>query len=772
VNISNVDSREALRRARALHHYEDHVAFFYAKLSASAAAIISFLLTNEMPILLAAVGMLAIMLFDISNIQQQKKLLAQPDGDFADWEYHYTFLSTFFMLLVGLWCFFSFTLTKDLFIHLLCVSIAMGNVLTLLCRNFSNERILTLQLFAVGIPLILGVLSYGDYRSLVLCTFFLPLFSSVRDISGRLRSMFRDLERQSDEKEAFGVQLNEALESMSHGLLMFDETMHLKIINKTAREILDIEEDFNCYHKSLKQIARMVDFKKPLLNRVRVLEENLSKRLHENSIERIFKISETQYLELSMKMRNDGGCVLVIEDVTQRIEYQMRINELAKFDELTGLCNRSFFLQQATSKLRLLGKDEEAALIFFDLDDFKRVNDTLGHEAGDYILTNVAERLRNILPRGAIAARYGGDEFVIYVRARDCRIGIETLADQIVSEISTDLQFNNQVLRFGISAGVAVCPNDGRTVERLLKLADLALYAAKGAGKNQYYFFTAELEETLQKRILLEDDLAEAIHHKKLDLHFQPIIGMDSGKVEVFEALTRWKREGLEVPPDIFIPLAEDLGLIRAIGEWTLLEACRQCKTWPEEIRVAVNLSAVQFQVGSVIQAVRNALDETGLEPSRLEVEITETAVLNDMSHAVVVLEALSEIGVGVSLDDFGTGYSSLSYLHKLPLDKLKIDKSFVDNIADSPRSRTLLKGVTVLGKALHLKVVVEGVETQAQFDLLREHYDVDLIQGWLFSRALPAGDTREYAWRSHGKSTPQDEAIKIPHIHMDKAAS
>ena len=255
------------------------------------------------------------------------------------------------------------------------------------------------------------------------------------------------------------------------------------------------------------------------------------------------------------------------------------------------------------------------------------------------------------------------------------------------------------------------------------------------------------MEEILHERLQMEDDLAKAVQGQNLELHFQPIVNMSTQKPTVFEALTRWKRNGKEnVPPAEFIPLAEDLGLIREIGEWTLKEACRQCTFWPDGTSVAVNVSAVQFQVGSITEVVQEALIETGLDPHRLEIEITETAVLNDMAHAILVLEQLSELGVRISLDDFGTGYSSLSYLHKLPLDKLKIDKSFIDDLVNSERSKTLLKGITAMGKALDLKLVVEGIEHQEQFDLLKNHYQVDFMQGYFFSKALPANAAIEFA--------------------------
>ncbi|MGI9351181.1 MAG: putative bifunctional diguanylate cyclase/phosphodiesterase [Rhizobiaceae bacterium] len=730
-----------------LTHYEDHAAFFYGKISASIASLVTYFLTSEFTFLATTIAMLAIMLADVGNIKRHRNLIENGKGDVRVWEYQYRYLSTAFMLITGIWSFYCFILSDNSFLHLLCISTVLGNVLNLLSRNFLDDRTLTLQLCAVGIPLIMGVISYGDFRAMILCGFFMPLFSSVHDISARLRSLFRNVEAQSEEKEAFGIQLNEALESMSHGLIMFDEEMRLRVINQTARQILVISDDINCFGKRLSDISRAIELQKPYVNRVQVLEEALRRRLQNRAHNKIFRMSEKQHIELSIKLRNRGGCVLVIEDVSQRIQYQDRINQLARFDDLTGLCNRNYFYQQSENMAASLPGGQNAGIIFFDLDEFKRINDMLGHEAGDFILANVAERMRDFLPKQAIIGRHGGDEFVIYVEGKYCPEGFEALAQQLISELTRPLDYNKQNLRFGASIGVAVYPDDAITIDRLLKLADLALYESKKAGKNCYTFFSPEMEDTLQERLQMENDLTDAVRSNSLELHFQPIVSMATQKPAVFEALTRWNRNNTDnVSPAIFIPLAEDLGLIREIGEWTLKEACRQCTTWHPETSVAVNVSAVQFQVGSITEAVQAALIETGLDPHRLEIEITESAVLNDMTHAVLVLERLSEIGVRISLDDFGTGYSSLSYLHKLPLDKLKIDKSFIDDLVNSERSKTLLKGITAMGRALDLRLVVEGIENQHQFDLLKDHYNVDFMQGYFFSKALPAPAAKQFA--------------------------
>ncbi len=735
-----------VRRDHMVRYYEDHAAYFYGKISASSGALVTYFMTGQFVFLVSSICMIAIMLADVGNIRSYQGIATDKDKSFFSWEHHYTFLSTAFMLILGVWCFFCFTLTSNPFIHLLSVAISLGNVLSLICRNFSNQRILTLQLLAVAVPMLIGILHYGDYRSMILLAFFLPLFASVRDISQRLRDLFRSAEQQSDAKHAFSEQLNTALGSMSHGLMMFDDDMRIKVINTPALNILGIHKDTNCQDQTLDEISQFVDMDSPTSNKVRIMSDALTERLNSANRDKIFKLSDDQFVEITLQMRNEGGCVMVIEEVSERIRYQSKIDQLARFDELTGLYNRRFFRDQANQSLKNRKEKNAAAIMFFDLDDFKRVNDNLGHQAGDFILTSVAERLNELLPDSAFAGRYGGDEFVVFVDAKDCPDGFDALADAIVKTIPKDVKFKNQQLRFGVSLGIAKFPEDGNSIDRLLKLGDLALYHSKSEGKNCYSHFTPELEESLQKRIIIEEDLIGAIRNQEFELYFQPIVRMDNGKTELFEALVRWRHDihGGISPAD-FIPIAEDLGLIREIGQWTLHEACKQCSRWPDNVSVSVNMSAVQFQVDSITSSIKNALEQSGLDPKRLEIEITETAVLSDMTHAAVVLDELSELGVRISLDDFGTGYSSLSYLHKLPLDKLKIDKSFVDDLDNSQRSRTLLNGIAALGKALELKIVVEGIETKTQYDLLHDNYDVDLAQGFYFSKPMPASHALKF---------------------------
>ena len=429
-----------VRRDHMVRYYEDHAAYFYGKISATTGALVTYYMTGHFVFITTTICMLGIMLADVGNIRSYQKLSTDKDKSFFSWEYHYTYLSTAFMLMLGIWCFFCFTLTNNPFIHLLSVAISLGNVLSLICRNFSNKRVLTLQLLAVAVPMLIGVLHYGDYRSMILCAFFMPLFASVRDISERLRDLFRSAEQQSDAKEAFSRQLDTALRSMSHGLMMFDDEMRIKVINAPALKILGIHHDTDCQDHTLDEVSQFVDLNSPTSNKVRIMADALTERLRSANRDKIFKLSEDQFVEITLQMRNEGGCVMVIEEVSERIRYQSKIDQLARFDELTGLYNRRFFRDQASHVLRNRSQKDSLAIMFFDLDDFKRVNDTMGHQAGDFILTSVAERLKSLLPESAFAGRYGGDEFAVLVDPKVCPNGIDALAEAIVKNVPKNLR--------------------------------------------------------------------------------------------------------------------------------------------------------------------------------------------------------------------------------------------------------------------------------------------------------------------------------------------
>ena len=423
----------------------------------------------------------------------------------------------------------------------------------------------------------------------------------------------------------------------------------------------------------------------------------------------------------------------------------VEIGKLVARDTLTGLPNLFALRARLAEAIGSRGSSGKFAVLFIDLDRFKLVNDTLGHSRGDAVLVAVAERLRSLVRASEFVARFGGDEFVVL----QCGIGsadeASALAGRIVSELSRTYRIDGHEIVGSASIGIAVAPTDGVDADLLLASADLALYRAKAMGRGIWRFFEAGMGAAAQARRDTELDLRNAVSGKEFAIHFQPIVELATGRITVCEALLRWRHSsGRLVSPSEFVPIAEEIGVIDEIGGWVLRESCAACATWPGECRVAVNVSSVQFNLSNIPALVADALARTGLPAQRLEIEITESLLMQDIPATRTALLQLRDMGVRVALDDFGTGYSGLNYLHAFPLNKVKIDRSFLAGLPQDERSLTLLRGVARLSAALGLTVTVEGVETDAQLAVIIAEDCIHEAQGHLFSRPLPEPQLRQ----------------------------
>jgi len=465
------------------------------------------------------------------------------------------------------------------------------------------------------------------------------------------------------------------------------------------------------------------------------------------------------------------GFSLQVEDVTRRRAEEIRIERMARTDDVTGMANRAAF-REILEEAGAGALSDPFAIFMIDLDRFKQVNDTMGHAAGDKLLGRVAKRLVELAGEGEQVARLGGDEFVVLTRMNREDAGL--FAARIVEAVSEPYQIEGAKLLIGASVGVAMAPEDAGDAIDLMKAADMALYAAKDSGRGGWRYFTRDMAETARRRQQIEQDLRVGIGRNELEVHYQPIVSFAKRRICCCEALVRWRHPTLGmISPGVFIPIAEESGLVVPLGEYVLRQACEDAKSWPRSVRVAVNFSAHQFARGGVADMVRRALRDSKFPPGRLEAEITESALMSDADNVLATLDELREMGVRVALDDFGAGYSSLAYLSRFRPDKVKIDQSFVRDMGKNAASLAIIKAVRALARELDIDMLVEGVETPEQLEILRAN-GADEAQGFLFSKPRPANEIARLVSdpaqlpRARKMNNPNDAAWTSPYERVD----
>ena len=437
------------------------------------------------------------------------------------------------------------------------------------------------------------------------------------------------------------------------------------------------------------------------------------------------------------------GWVVTHEDVTEQLKTDAQIRHLARQDMLTNLPNRVQFLRKLRGLKARLERGERAAILCVDLDCFKAVNNTLGHTIGDKLLKQVSARLLRSTREGDVLARMGGDEFAVLLSPVDALADAAAVAGRVVKAIAAPFMIEGHQILIGASVGIAVAPDHGETPDLLMRNADLACCDAREAGRSTHKFFAPGMRAALERCCVIEAGLRQALEQEKFRLMFQPLLGLKEERITCVEALLRWDHPELgNISPVDFIPVAEETGLIVQIGEWALRRACKAAASWPGDIRVAVNLSPVQFRNRKLGETVRRAFTDAGLPPTRLELEITESLLLTDIEQTLEILHELRELGVRMAMDDFGIGYSSLSYLRSFPFDKIKIDRSFVRDLESNTDNLAIIRAIIELGHSLCMSVVVEGVETEAQLQAVRQ-LGCDEVQGFLFSAPLSLDEVR-----------------------------
>ena len=664
------------------------------------------------------------------------------------WEIRYAIGTAIAHALLGLWCFVSIRFTPDATAHLISATMTVAYAATGSGRNCGRPYIVNLQFITAVGPLAAALILNGDpyYAGLGLMSLF--FFTGQQRITFMLyQTILKSLNTTRD-MTSLAVRFDTALNNMPHGLCMFDSEGHLVVGNNRLSQLLGIAQDLA--HKDMTVWEMLYD-----CVRAELISEYMAERVavqfEAHQADRktgniIIDTLDSRNFSLTFQPMENGGSVVLIEDITERKSAEAKISHMARYDALTGLPNRTYFRDQIDKALgptRHSGKS--CAVLFIDLDQFKQVNDTLGHPCGDQLLCAVADRLRKIIRDTDVVARFGGDEFVVFQSPVKHPKEAAALAKNIVKWQEEPYEIEGHHVVIGASIGIAITPHEAITADHLLKNADMALYRAKSDGRGTWRFFEPDMALQAQARRSLELDLRTALNNNAFKIFYQPLVNLKTRRISTCEALIRWPHpERGMIPPAEFIPIAEEMGLIHDIGRWVLKQACVEATQWPPQVRVAVNLSSMQFRRGDVVADVREALSLSGLEPNRLEVEITESVLLQDTPLTRASLHQLHELGVRISLDDFGTGYSSLSYLHSFPLQKVKIDRSFLEGLGSSDRPVTLLHGVARLSAELGMSVVVEGIETEEQLALISAEEGIEEAQGYLFSPPIPGRQIRK----------------------------
>ncbi len=722
--------------------YGNRTTLWFGLLAHVVACVVIYVKTDDWRYLVFG-GVFAVIavgrIFDMHKFDQAKQ---QPlsHADLDRWETRYLIGASAVCLTLGMLCFFSSYVLRDSFAELASLTVLLASVVSIVGRNYASAKAVILMSACTLIPVLAGLILAGTPFHVIIGLLLIPYFLSNIQMANGLREFLFAAVMGKRRLSIVAGRFDAALNNMPQGLLMFDSQQRIAVINNKAKAMLQIAEHTKLHGRKLDVLLRYCA-KKGLFPQndlknvhVRMQDLLLGKRTRD-----IFQLSNQRYIECIGNQTLNEGAVLMFEDVTQRVEAEARIQHMARYDGLTGLPNRNYFETLVRSMRSHQQTGTQAALIVIDINHFKHVNDTLGHHTGDVLLRLFAERLNSLDPQRFIASRFGGDEFVVFVFNLRNEAEVAGVMDHIMAVVTGVYDLDGDQVHIDISAGIALEDIGRCDVGSMHISADLALYEAKSKEDKPWSIFIDAMDTQYRGRQKLKADLRLAIDHGEIKVVYQPIVSAQSLRVVACEALARWEHPELGfVPPAEFIPLAEEMGIITDITRFMLEQACADCLSWGDRIGVSVNLSAIDLKSNDIARDIASALQKSGLPAHRLEVEVTESAIISDRNKTSMVLQRLKNAGINIALDDFGTGYSSLSYLNTLPLTKVKVDRSFVRDITTDRRSLMLLRGVTQLSHELGLGVTVEGVETEEQLALIRVAAGADLVQGYLLGMPVP----------------------------------
>ncbi|EJW12428.1 diguanylate cyclase/phosphodiesterase (GGDEF & EAL domains) with PAS/PAC sensor(s) [Rhodovulum sp. PH10] len=717
--------------------------------------------TALLAVMVAGRGVLAI------AYRRRDRAAAPATATVRRWERRYAIGAMTFGAALGALCVAVFLATDDTLCHLLANGVATGYTAGVTARNSARPRIAIAQLALVLLPIAVAAALLGGplYWLLagVTVLYFVATVEIVLFLGNRHRRLLlatRETSRLAASLAAQNLRFDAALGNMSHGLCMFDRAGRLAVCNARLCEIYRVPPGtFTPGMTVLDMIeASAAAGNHPQIDPVEMAAE-YERRLGAGApSQSTMALGPDRTILLSQWPIADGGAVVLFEDITERERAEARAQWLATHDDLTGLPNRTKFSATLEAAIRTAEHEgRRFAVMFLDLDRFKFVNDTLGHAAGDRLLGVIAGRLAGCVEEGDVVSRLGGDEFVILLRDTGDAAGAGAVARRILSTVVEPVVVQGQECRVAASIGVAFFPDDGADEQTLTRNADAAMYLAKDEGRNCVRFFSPVIEARSIERLMMETSLRGALERNELVLHYQPKKDLATGEVSGVEALLRWNHPALGLLlPGRFVPLAEDTGLIVPIGRFVLHAACAQGMAWQRRglppVTIAVNLSPRQFADENLLVDIEEALAWSGFPPGLLELEITESMVMQNIGRAVDLLTAVREMGIRLAIDDFGTGYASMALIKQMPIDTIKIDRTFLSDVPADPEARAITDAIIALGKALDLTIVGEGVELSAQEDFLRER-GCDEMQGFLFSRPLPADALAVFLAEHHARA-------------------
>ncbi len=664
------------------------------------------------------------------------------------WDREYFLGATIFSAVLGYSCFVALTATDDPAAHITSVASTIALASGYVARNAGRPKFVAVQLLTFCIPMAVGLIeAHNPYYQYIGYFAFLYVLANIAITNSLHRNLLALSEATKQSKglasalHSQNLTLDAALNTMLHGLAMYDADLKLAVCNTPHRTLYGIPDTLALPGTPLTAIARFLIERQVIsADQVRETRKVLSE-VQETQQAASLEIQTrgSRLLIVTIAPTAENGVLMLTEDATERKATEARIEQMARFDELTGLANRFEFGNRLTEAFdRMERTGESFALLYIDLDGFKQVNDSLGHDIGDRVLVETSNRLRSAIRGGDLLARFGGDEFVLILPSANHSM-VTTIAQRMIDTMSRAFQLDTKTVYVTASVGIAMAPHDGATPADLLRHADTALYKAKAAGRNTLTFFNPAMAEEMLDRHEIEVDLRKACEEGALALYYQPIIDLKTQEVVTREALMRWRHptRGM-IPPGVFIPIAEQSGLIAGMGDWAIKQACKDCASWPAEIGVSVNISPLQFrEPRRIVETVRDALISSNLGSHRLTLEVTESLLIEDNKATLAVIHDLRALGVKFALDDFGTGYSSLAYLSTYPFAQVKIDQSFSRDVHANEASKAIIEAVCQLARRLSMTVVVEGIETESQriaVQLLGAHR----AQGYLFGRPEP----------------------------------